>query len=493
MKKSFVCILLILFLGPNQIFAISPQADNALRKARAYLDDGNIRLASQFYRKAKNLDSEASEVILFGKTLENKMEEYIQELSKKAFVLMQQKDFSQAEVLYREILLYDPNHSESLDCLKQIKETKTKIKEYNKQGIAVDSSTGKQFDLDQYSAISEYNRAYVLFNKGERKKALVILNEILEKDPFFSSALKLKEEIVRILELEELIEKAESSFHSESLDSVVEAVTELLSKAPDKYEFYLLRARAYIKKKDYVKAEKDLFSYYKFTNNKEISFSLLSDCYALNGKNLMALAFAYDNKLKEYTKPFMFIVKNYFYSYFWENILLLVALIVMLPITIVYTWQIAENLFSRLSVKDLFKTLKCFFLIATDQINGNLKDLMEISRHLNYPWTNYFFGLVFLDNNDLVKAQRFFKFATSSKRFKGRAYYFHGVTCKLLKQKAYESDFEEATLALLDNVPLNIWRPKIMKKLEERLMNRFSVPDNDSLESMSYKLLNSII
>ncbi len=493
MFKYVKVFIFLLLLQPVLLYAITPQASEALSKARTYLNDGNIKLANQFYRKAQRLDSNASEIKLFGETLNNKMEEFIQELSKKAFVYMEQKDFSQAEVLYREILLYDPNHTEALEGIEVIKKTKAKIKEYKKQGIVVNASTGKKFDLNEYSAISEYNRAHALFSKGDREKALEIINNLLEKDPYFSSALKLKEEIEKIIELEELIEKAEKSYSSDSMDTVIEAVSELLVKAPDQYEYYLMRAKAYMKKEEYSKAEKDLFDYFHFTKNKDVAFSTLADCYSLAGKNLLALAFAYDSKLGKYTKPLKFIIKNYFFSYYWEILLLLIAMIVLLPITLVYAWQIAENVFYKFSIKEFLKTIKCFFLIVTDRIGNNLKDLTDISRHLNYPWVNYFLGLVFLDNNDLVKAQRFFKFATSSKKLKGRAFYFHGITCKLLKQKAYESDFEESVLSFLDDIPQNIWRPKIMKIIEERLLNRFTIPDNDSLESMSYKLLSSLI
>jgi hypothetical protein len=45
----------------------------------------------------------------------------------------------------------------------------------------------------------------------------------------------------------------------------------------------------------------------------------------------------------------------------------------------------------------------------------------------------------------------------------------------------------------LDDIPVSIWRPWFLKRIEERLINRFSDKDNDSLESMAYKLLNSVI
>ena len=54
------------------VFAISPQASELLRKARVYLDSGNIKTAENYYRKIQSLNEEIEEL---KKLLDNNQEE----------------------------------------------------------------------------------------------------------------------------------------------------------------------------------------------------------------------------------------------------------------------------------------------------------------------------------------------------------------------------------------------------------------------------------
>lgn len=486
-----IIILISMVLMTNSLFALSIQANEYLRKARNYLNIKNYKAAEDYFLRAKQESKDEPEIKEFEESLYKKIDEHVESLSKKAFIYMQEKNIPKASEVFREILIFRPNDREALSQLDEIKRINAEIREYKKQGIAVDASTGRSYDLNQYSAISAYNSANALFSKGEFKKALDILNMILEKEPDYGSALKLKEEVERVYELKLIIDKAESSFKTQSMDTVIKSVTELLNKAPNQYQYYLMRAKAYLYTKNYSEAVKDLLTYYAYTKDKKIVFPLMTEAYFGNGKYLNALAFASD---KTSGKSFEFIVKNYFLAYYWENIMILVFIFLGFPFALFFIWQTGNNLFvQKFTLSNLLKFFKCFIYIAFDKNEKCLKDLLEISRNLNYPWLNYYMGLVLLENNDLVKAQRFFKFVMSNKTLKARASFFHGITSKLLKQNAYEDDFETSVLASLDDLPINLWRPWFLKKLEERLINRFSAKDDDSLECMAYKLLNSII
>ena len=497
MFKQSVHIILstvLLIFVTCDTFALSMQAKEYLRKANSYLSIQNYKAAEDYYLRAKQSDSEEPEIKQFEETLYKQINEHVENLSKKAFIYMQEKNLPKASEIYREILIFRPNDREALSQLDEIKRINAEIKEYKKQGIAVDASTGRSYDLNKYSAISAYNTAYALFNKGEFEKALEILNMILEKEPDYRSAMELKEEVERVYELKQMIDKAESSFKTQSMDKVINAVTELLKKDPNQFHYYLMRAKAYLANRLYSDAIHDLLAYYGYTKDAEKTFPLLAEAYSSDREYLTAIGFAYDKNSNTYTKPFSFILRNYYYGYYWQNLLILVFILVAIPLAIYFVLQSGENLFVRkFTLENLIKLFKCFVFVSLDKNEKCSKDLLEVARNLNYPWLNYFTGLVMLENNELEKAQRFFKFAMSNKRLKARSSYFHGITSRLLKGNSYEDDFEETVLTLLDNQPTNIWRPWFFKKLEERLINRFSVKDNDSLESMSYKLLNSII
>ena len=477
----------------NNVFAISSQASEYLRKARVYLSNKNLKAAEAYYQRAQEIDSESKDIANFGETLKKEIEEYVQDLSRQAFVYMQEKNLPKAESLYKEILLFFPEDKEAIAQLEEIKKVNTKIKEYKKQGIAVSSSTGRTFDLNAYSAISEYNRAYAFFKKGDRKKALEILNEMLSKEANYKAAQSLKEEIEKMNELDDIIEKAETYFQKESMENVVETVTELLQKAPDRYSYYLMRAKAYIKLKNYNRAKNDLAVYYLHTDDKENVFSLMSDINSFEGNYIIALGFAYDKQARKYNKTFGFIFKNYFYGYLWSNSFLIIFLIVMLPIALFYAWQISENFFIKFSISNMLNTFKCFFFAAINKTRKIAKDLENLSSALNYPWFNYFTGLVLLDKKDYIKALKFLKFASNSRVFKSRACYFHGLASKALKNKNYETSFEDSVLNSLDDLPDRIWNPWFMRKIEVRLLKEYRIIDDDSMESMANKLLSNII
>lgn len=491
--KKFTTLFMLLTLAVTPAFAINAQANEFLRKARVQMTAGNLKAAESYLKQARKLDSDAPEIQTFELSLTEQINLHIEELIKQAFFAMQEKDIPKAQQLYQEVLVFQPDNPEANTQLQEIEKINKQLKEYRKQGIVIQTSSGgTSYDLGAYSSVSYYQRALAFFNNGQYEKALQMLNEILAREPNHRLALELKDEVERVLELSQMIEKAEKSMKGQSMELVIQTVTELLQKDPNQNQYYLMRAKAYMALGQYTSARIDYMTYYNRTKNREIAFPLLSEACSGAGNNLWALGFAYDKNQKEYTKPFGFLFTNYFRAYFWLNMLILVLLFVGLPVAFVYTWQIGENLFMKFSFAYLFKTMKCIFCIISGNIDKCLKDLVDIARDLNYPWLNYLTGLALLDNNEILKAQRFFKFSITDRNLRARGHYFHGLTGRILQQTAYDYDFEQCTLTILDDQPYNPWRPWFLKKIENHLLSRYEIPDNDSLESMAHKLLVSI-
>ena len=138
----------------SSLLALSMQANENLRKARNYLNIKNYKAAEDYFLRAKEESGEEAEIKEFEENLYKKINEHVESLSKKAFIYMQEKNLPKASEVYREILIYRPDDKEALAQLDSIKKINTEIKEYRKQGIAVDASTGRSYDLNKYSAIS---------------------------------------------------------------------------------------------------------------------------------------------------------------------------------------------------------------------------------------------------------------------------------------------------------------------------------------------------
>lgn len=491
--KKAITLSMLLALAGTPSYAINAQANEFLRKARVQITAGNLKAAETYYKQAQKIDPDATEIQSFGLSLTDQINLHVEELIKQAFFAMQKKDIPRAQQLYREVLIFQPDHPEANTQLQEIEKITKQLNEYRKQGIVIQTSGGKtSYDLGAYSSVSYYQRALAFFNSGEYEKALKLLNEILEKEPNHRMALELKDEVERVYELAQMIEKAEKSMKGQSMELVIKTVTELLQKDPNQNQYYLMRAKAYMAIAQYTSAKQDYLTYYNHTKNREVTFPLLAEACSGEGSNLWALGFAYDKKQKEYTKPFGFLFYNYFHAYYWLNLLILAFIIIGLPVASVYTWQIGENLFTKFSIAYLTKTIKCIFCIMSGNIDKCLKDLVDIARDLNYSWLNYLTGLALMDNNELLKAQRFFKFSITDRNLRARGHYFHGLTGRVLQQSSYDYDFEQSILTILDDRPDNPWRPWFLKRIENHLLSRYEIPDNDSLESMAHKLLVSI-
>ena len=483
-------IVLLLFCFSTATWAMSPQAAEYLRKANSQLKSGNLKAAENYYRKAKELAPDDSEIADFDSLLKESILKKVDELQKKAFFLMQEKNLPEAAKIYSEILMYQPENQEAVSQLESIGKVNKEISEYRKQGIVIDSSTGRKYDLNAYSSISYFLRAKAFFSKGDNRKAIEMLDAILEREPDHREALELKEEVEQVIELDSLIERANASFNSGEMENVIRIVNELIARDSGRYQYLLMRARAYIVVKRYSDARHDLWSYWEYTKDKETVFPLLADVYSLEGKYLIANGFAYDMAKQEYIKPNGFILKNYFYGHLWSCLALILCLVVLLPAAIVYMWNNGENLFLKFSLGSLRKVFACSVMVVLGKATACVEDLMSIARDLNFPWLNYFVGLVLLTNGNLESAQKFFKFACSDVSIKARACYFHGLIGRLLGQSFYDLDFEETVLCSFDRLEYESWRPWFMRSLERDLFSLYSANDSESLEYMAYKMVS---
>lgn len=490
--RKIIALLVLLLSAAMPVFALKPQASEYLRKARGQFNIGNYQAAVSYLKQAQNLDPNAPELQNFNETLINKINQHIEELSKQAFFAMQSKDVPKAQQFYQEILVFQPDNAEANTQLKEIEKINKQLKEYRKQGIVVKNSSGVSYDLNAYSAVSYYQRSVAFYNKGEYQKALQFLNDILAKEPGHHKALELKEEVEHVFEISQMINEAEKSMKSQSMEQVIKSVTELLAKDPGQARYYLMRAKAYMSLARYQSAKDDYLTYYSYTQDRDGAFPLLAEACSKGNMNLLALGFAYDKNKNKYNKGFGFIISNYFHGYYWLNMVLIVMLLAGLPVAFIYTWQIGEALFVKFTISYLLKSIKCICFISLGKLDKCLADLVDIARDLNYPWLNYLTGLALLDNNEMLKAQRFFKFSITDRNLRARGHYFHGLIGRVLKQDSYEYDFEQTILTTLDDQPYNPWRPWFLKKVENHLLSRYEIPDNDSLESMAHKLLVSI-
>lgn len=472
--------------------AISPQAGEYLRKAQVFFADENYVTARDYLQRAAKIDPDDPEVQSLASRLQQKVAERIKEIRQRGDFFFESKNLPEAEKLFSEVLTLDENDEHARLRLKEIAGTYQQIEEFKNQGIEVQTSTGRSHDLEMYSAISLMNRARGFFAQGDRVNALKMLEKLLAREPDYKPANELKEKILQINRLEAFVEKAETAFLEGRMRETVDSLNSLIYEMPHRHEFLLMRAKAHLKLKNFEKARVDLLKYYQVNPDVAIIFPLLSEAsYGLKNY-LSAYAYSFDPMTGTPRKSLGYRLRCHVYA-FPLHYGAIAAIFALIPFAIYFTWRAAESIFvDKFSIGSLSMAISCIFTIIFKSPEQCLGDLIVVARDLNIAWVNYLTGITLLKVGQIEGAQRFLAFSFTNKAIRPRAYYFFGLTRKLLKHNLYEFDFEEAVLSGLAKYRSG-WHPKFVKQIERELLISYSKDKSDkTFEGMAYQLVEDV-
>lgn len=486
----FAALQAVFFLLPAA--AISPQGGEYLRKAQVFFASENYRTARDYLQRAAKIDPDDPQITTLDLQIQKKIEERTRELRQRGDFFLNAKNLPEAEKIFSEVLALDENDEYAKTRLKEISGTYQQIDEFKNQGIEVQTSSGRSHDLDMYSAISLMNRARGFFAQGDRVNALDMIEKVLKREPDYKPANELKEKILYINRLESFVEKAETAFLEGRMRETIDSLNSLIHEMPDRHEFLLMRAKAHLKLKNYQNAHTDLWKYYQRNPDTATVFPLLSEaCFGLK-KFLHAYAYSFDPKtgLPQKTMGYRFRCHIYAFPMHYGLIAVIMALV---PFAAYFTWHAAESLFvEKFSIGSLGMAISCIFTILFKSPEQCLGNLIVVARDLNIAWVNYLTGITLLKVGQIEGAQRFLAFSFSNKAIRPRAYYFFGLTRKLLKHNLYELDFEEAVLSGLGKYKSG-WHPNFVKQIERGLLISYSKEKSEeTLEGMAYKLVEDV-
>ncbi|MGM0600638.1 MAG: tetratricopeptide repeat protein [Candidatus Rifleibacteriota bacterium] len=467
--------------------ALSSQAREYLRKAEVFFERGVLKNARDNYRRAKKIAPESDEIKEFGNKLKVALNEKEEELRKRIEFYLQAKNIEEAEKKVRELLVLSSDNSFARQKLEHINSVKEKVQEYKNKGITVVPGMGRSYDVEFYSAVSLLARAQGHFDNGKREKALELVNQVLEREPGLKAALKLKKEIQQINELQRVVKTASDAFKEGEMRRAVIALNNLVNRFPGKGEYLLLRARAYIKLEKYKEAEKDLWKYYRnFETKPEVIYPLMAEIYYGLGKYGLALGFCSHGDEIFKDRGFRFSCYVNFYRFEFS---LLVVLSIVLTFSFYFAYRNFESLTSRFPPGEFTSGLKLAWAFFFKSPESYLPLLVDLARGLNTPWLNYFAAICLFKAEQLDGAQRFFAYSFSNDSVAGRAYYFFGLTRKMLKQRLANHDFEESVLSMLGR-PQKGWYPDFVREVERQLIGKFSGhPEKESYEFMALELV----
>jgi tetratricopeptide (TPR) repeat protein len=472
------------------LFSYSAQAREYLRRAEVFFENGNLLQARNFLQRALKIDANDAKIGEFAVKLDKELASNIKQLQQQADFYLSAKNLPEAGKVLQKMLALAPENKFALEKMQQIVNDQRKIEEYKSQGIAVDFSSGRSYDVDHYSAISYLNRAHGFFAQGNRVKAMEMLEVVLKREPEYKSALELKARIDRIDQIESFVEKAETAFLEGRMLETINALTVLIADSPDRLEYLLWRGKAHLKLKDYDDALADFWKYFRSNPDEDVLFPLFSECYYGKKDYQMALGFSSNRKSGKVYQTLGFRFECHFKS-IMAAYLFLLFFIALIPVAIYYAWKAGEDLLMRFSLGSAWTFVRCLPVIFFKSPIECLGDLITVARDLNVPWLNYLVGICLFQTGQIEGAQRFLSYSLESGSLRSRACYFVALARKQLKYQAFENDFEEAVLSGLGRQNAS-WHPRFMKQIECELLLRYSkVKDNETFEGMAFAIVDA--
>jgi tetratricopeptide (TPR) repeat protein len=489
LRKKIELFLIFFLMLAVTAYSLSSQAREYLRKARVYFERGNLKDARDYFLRAQKIEPESEDIKDFGHKLQVEIEKQLKELRQRVDFFLNAKNIPEAEKIVRKLLVLNPDDEFGQKRISEIKQINQQIEEYQNKGIVVSEESGRTYDVEMYSAVSLLNRARVFYENGDRENALNLVEQVLAREPGYKPALELKDQILYVNRIEDFIDTAKEAFKEGRMRECIDSLNRLIEKEPNREDYILLRARAYLKLKRYKEAEKDLWKYYKnHSAETEQLFPLFSELYFGLERYDLALGFSADAKKGVAYMDSGFRFKCYLHLYTLEFSLMCFFMLLS-PAAFFYSYKKFEFLGSRFPVGGLRPGLNLFWKMLVSTPEKYLPLLIEVARGLNTAWLNYYAGICLFRVGQYEGAQRFLAYSFTNDFIAGRAYYFYGLTRRLLNQELSNHDFEESVLSSLGKTG-NGWHPEFVKNIERDILTKYSKEKSENdYEGMAYKLV----
>lgn len=477
-----------LFFGSISQAAVSSQAREYLRKAKVFFERGDLKQARDYYLRATKIEPESQDIQAIGQEIEYAISEKVKELQRQTEFYLTAKNIPAAEKKLQELLILSPQNDFGQKQLAEIRKIDEQIDEYHNQGIVVDSSTGRSHDLDLYSAISLLNRARGFLDNDERVKALELVNQVLAREPQYKPALELKEKILFVNRIESFVNSAEKAFQQGMMEQCIQDLNRLIKDQPGRPEYFLLRAKAFLKLKEFNSAQQDLWHYFEACPDRKTEiFPLFSEAYSGIGRPDLAIGFM-DASGMEYSFG---LYCRYFFRLYQAEVIALGVVLIVLLVTTVVAYRKYEELLVKFPTGQLYASMKLFIFMHFLSPEKYMPLLFEVARILNIPWLNYFTGICLLNMEQFEGAQRFLTYSLSNRFVAGRAYYFFGLTRKLLNHANSETAFDSAIIHATAR-DVKGWHPNFVRKIEREIMEKYSkIKDDSSFEGIAWQIVNA--
>lgn len=442
--------------------------DSWIAKAEDALRKRNFVSAQSYLARAKNLAPLHTRVQDFKTRLDKEIVVAKDACLKLADFYRSAKNVPKAMEQYQQILAIDPNSAEARKGMAELGQTVRQIEQFQKAGIVVDESTGRSWDSNLYSVVSQMRRARDAFESGNLDVAKQLLEQALEREKGLSEAIKLLEEVESAIRIRNLLNDYDSSASKGELRAAIESLDKLLLIRPDDGKLYLWRGRLALRMENYNSARGDFFGAVK----RGIPFAdvrlHLAECAAGLGEFPQAYALGSPHPKCSGTKDSGFLWQCHWKTYPAQFIFLGFSILAFLGACFM-AFQQLDHLTGRRPPSLLMKTFRYLVFCHFQDPMGDPERAGSLAKALRLPWFHFLYALICCRQGKFETAQESLQAAMGSPALAPRAYFLMGLIRRNLRQSLQEHDFEQMVNLTLREPP-QPWMPAYLKRLETEVL-----------------------
>ncbi len=483
-----VCVLL-LFSCTAFAAAPPPQAVRQwLEKARYFYQGGNLNAARAQLEQARAIAPDHPDVLELLERLDAARAKRVEESLRAARFYQEANNLPEADKAYRAVLAIDPANKTARQALDALQKVRDAVEKYRETGIQVAPSTGRAFDVEAYSAVSNLLRAQAAFNRGDLETADKLVGAIVERDPSHGQALELQSRIRQLRHINGLFTSLDRELGDGDYFAAVTALDGLLKEFPDRQDLQVKRGIALQKLGRHDAAIRDLEPFLATTTWLIQILPVLSDAYDAAGNPLRACALAAGTDLTGPARPWHRRLVLAWKAYPVSGSLFLLGGLLAFAALGWFLYQL-DRLFERFPPQAAFRLCRCFLLAFFRDIDDrHIEDWKLLASRFRHPWISYVHGLLVFRQGDLPAAQEPLQKALEYPSLAPRALYFLGILRRKLGQSIAAHDLEQSLLAAFRGYAAPLI-PPFLAELERELIDRHApteTPHHGSLEDLSH-------
>lgn len=453
--------------------AIQGNVDSWLAKADAAIQKRNFVSAQSYLARAKSLAPQNGRVRDLGVRLENETQAAKDACLKLAFFYRSAKNIPKAIEQYQKILAIDPKNAEAVKGMSELGQTVREVEQYQKAGIVIHQSTGRSWDTNLYSVVSQMRRARDAFAAGNLDLAQQLLKQALEREKGMAEATKLLDEVETAIRIRNLLSDYHSSANKGEMRAAIESLDNLILMSPDEAKHYLWRGRLSLRLGNFTSARSDFFSAVKRGTPFSDVRLHLAECAAGLEEFPQAYALGCAHPKLPGTKDSGFLWTCHWKSYPMQFLLLILAAISFLG-AVFLAFQQFDLLIGRRPLSLLRKAAAYLLFCRFQDPMADPERAGLLAKSLRLPWFHYLYALICCRQGKFDAAQESFQAAMGSRSLAPRAYFIMGLIRRKLRQSLQEHDFEQMVNLALREPPAP-WMPNYLKLLEAEVLDSLGI------------------